>query len=295
MTIIAGFKCEGGIVVCADTQETLSIGNVPLSKRKVPKLRFEQVLGSKRNLSGLPDTALAVCGAGYGPFIDKLADKVWEAVQIAPSFADACDSAEQTVKDLYDEYGKIYQSGSCPEVELIYGIKAEGASRLFQASGPVVNEKHGYSACGSGSYMADFLASSMYRQELSLTQCVILAAYILFQTKEYADGCGGESHIAVLRDQDTSGTIDSNRIEIITELLDTFHDQMGNLLLLSVDLGIKQDEFAKNMNVLSDLLRTFRESAQSKIKDWDSWWARIFPNIELDELGIIVPKKKLKE
>jgi 20S proteasome alpha/beta subunit len=33
MTIIAGFKCHEGLVLCADTQET--VGNV--SKRNVPK------------------------------------------------------------------------------------------------------------------------------------------------------------------------------------------------------------------------------------------------------------------
>ena len=36
MTIIAGFKCSEGIVICADTQETIGT-----SKRSVPKLRFE--------------------------------------------------------------------------------------------------------------------------------------------------------------------------------------------------------------------------------------------------------------
>jgi 20S proteasome alpha/beta subunit len=37
VTIVAGFKTIDGIVLCADTQET--IGGI--SKRNVPKLRFE--------------------------------------------------------------------------------------------------------------------------------------------------------------------------------------------------------------------------------------------------------------
>jgi hypothetical protein len=35
MTIIAGFRCQDGIVVCADTQETFGS-----AKRNVPKLVF---------------------------------------------------------------------------------------------------------------------------------------------------------------------------------------------------------------------------------------------------------------
>src|SRR6266404_5629863 len=63
VTIIAGFKGYDGIVLCADTQET-----VQGFKRKVPKLRVEPA-----KVGG--DLAVAFCGAGHGPFIDKVVDR----------------------------------------------------------------------------------------------------------------------------------------------------------------------------------------------------------------------------
>lgn len=83
MTIIAGFKSCEGIVICADTQESVS----NISKRNVHKLRFEPLpLAFYGEQAHEGDTiAAAFCGAGHGPFIDKLVNGAWEAAQkIAP-------------------------------------------------------------------------------------------------------------------------------------------------------------------------------------------------------------------
>ena len=110
MTIIAGFKCLDGIVVCADTQET--VGNY--SKRNVPKLRFEAPIGAMKVLGGYSNVALAVCGAGHGPFIDKLADEAWKSVEVTKNIDEACIAAEEAIKRTYEEFGRIYQTGMCP-------------------------------------------------------------------------------------------------------------------------------------------------------------------------------------
>src|ERR1700736_2006283 len=72
VTIVAGFKCKEGIVLCADKQETIE----PL-KRHVPKLRIEP----KRDFYGgdlADELMVAFAGAGNGPFIDKLVSRAWE-------------------------------------------------------------------------------------------------------------------------------------------------------------------------------------------------------------------------
>lgn len=69
MTIIAGFRCQDGIVVCADTQETSGP-----AKRNVPKLVFSRgpTLSAGQDKMINHDLALAMCGAGDGPFVDKV-------------------------------------------------------------------------------------------------------------------------------------------------------------------------------------------------------------------------------
>jgi hypothetical protein len=81
VTIVAGFKFQEGVVICADTQET--VGNV--IKRQAPKLRFEPSLqripGQLPTKTGI---AVAFCGAtNNGAFVDKVIDLAWEKAKTA--------------------------------------------------------------------------------------------------------------------------------------------------------------------------------------------------------------------
>lgn len=287
MTIIAGFKCNDGVVLCADTQETMSIGDVGVSKRKVPKLKFEERSPFSLQMSGLTDMAVAICGAGYGPFIDKMADELWKTANACDNLDDACYLMEKRIKDIYTEFGQIYQQGRCPEVELLYGIKSGGSSRLFYANGPLVNEKSDYCAAGTGTYMADFIASNMQPNAINVSQCVVIAAYILFQTKEHADGCGGDSHIAVLRESESSGRVGWNRVESLTRLVENSHIQVGRLLMDHGNLSISDEEFAKQAMQIVDGMKNTRQREREIRQSWDEMWSQMFSGMEFDDLGLI--------
>ena len=263
MTIIAGFKSQDGIVLCADTQETMG----PM-KRNVPKLRWEPSEGWVAPNDGNA-LAVAFCGAGHGPFIDKLVEVSWQAAKNADSLDGACNAIERRIKDHYEEFGKIYQVGSIPEVELIFGVKMYQESKLFSAVGPVVNEVRRYWCSGVGVYLADFLASRMYGSYLTAYQCVILAAYILFQAEEHVDGCGGHAHVAILRENGPSGMVDWPRIEAITRLLRSTDEEFGRLLLHSADLGINDNAFREKFDTAKRVLEALRNKQKKELEKWD--------------------------
>jgi hypothetical protein len=288
VTIIAGFKCNEGVVLCADTQESISVGGVPLSKRNVPKLRFEH---SRNKQINNDEFAAAFCGAGSGPFVDKLIDEAWKAAQASASLDEVCLTIEASIKNTYEEFGQIYQPGYCPQAELIYGVKMQGNSRLFIATGPIVNEKQEYYACGAGYYMADFLAKRIYRDYLSLYQCAILAAYVLFQAKEHVDGCGGDSQIAVLRNDGTSGRVESARIAAITELLHWADEETGRFLLDAANLEMDDAEFKKVINLSGDILGNLRSGRKQEIETKERSVRLMFGMGEQkkDEFGLPLP------
>jgi len=60
--------------------------------------------------------------------------------------------------------------------------------------------------------------------------------YILFQAKEHVEGCGGTSHIAVLRESEASGMVDFRLVEHLTEYLKLADLFMGEMLLATADL-----------------------------------------------------------
>lgn len=258
MTIIAGFKSWEGVVICADTQETTEH-----SKRRIPKLVFEP---RGHDNGSTDDLAVAFCGSSdNGPFVDKLIASSWEDAQTATSLDEVCKAIEVSIKSTYAEFGRIYQRGYCPSADLIYGVKMYNGTKLFSAHGPVVNEKHGYESSGIGYYMADFLSERMYRDHLNLRQCVILAAYVLFQAKEHVEGCGGDSHIAVLRDDGVSGRVGWTEVEAITEMLKLADEEIGRILFDVADFEVSDGKLKENANGYLDVLCALRDSQKERI------------------------------
>ena len=286
MTVVGGFRCSKGIVLLADTQET--VGDV--YKRNVPKLRFEESPRAYKSLGG-SDLAVAFCGAtNKGPFVDKLVDRAWVAGRNESDIDDVCEAIEKSIEETYRHYGTIYQPGYMPDAELIYGVKMNGSSRLFTAHGPEVNRQEKYCIGGVGTYLGGFLAERMYTEGLTVQQCVILAAYILFQTKEHVNGCGGESHIAVLREDGPSGKVDSQRVESITKNLERADAELGTLLLASSNLDLGDKGFRNETKRVYDFLKLWRDDQKEDLQRWEQF-RRSFDSlygltVKRDSLGL---------
>jgi 20S proteasome alpha/beta subunit len=265
--MIAGFRCQDGIVVCADTQETLDS-----AKRNVPKLEFTKgpTWSAEKSEMINHDLALALCGAGHGPFVDKIASRAWDALRGIADIDEASDAVESMIKKTYQEFGQIYQPGSFPEAELIYGITIGGQSRLFQACGPLVLEKS-YASSGIGHYLADFLAERMGANGehgwLTTRQCVAVASYILFQAKEHVEGCGGNSHIAVLREAESSGMVDFQLVEHLTEYLKLADRFTGELLLDTADFSMSDSALAEKFESSIGVMKHIRAKEMEKLKE----------------------------
>jgi len=291
VTIIAGFRSHQGVVVCADTQETIG----EIFKHNVPKLRFEpsgaqaaarRVLGSAND----DDLAVAFCGAtNNGPYLDMLIDKAWEAAREAVSLAEACTLIEESIKDTHQEYGGIYQTGYLPVTEVIYGVKMERDSKLFYALGPAITEKTGYICGGQGAYLANFLAKRMHGDGLSIRQCIIIAAYVLFQAKEHVEGCGGDSHIAVLRNEGTSGRVHWENVEAITKLVENSDKQVGEILMQHANLALTKEQFVEQAREVIDLMAVLREHGRQELQQQKEMWDGIFGIALHDEIGLPTP------
>lgn len=137
MTIVAGFICKDGIVLCADSQET-----VGAQKRSVPKLQYMPATGSPNNLSA------AFCGAGDGPLIDNLVGRLWAELKSKTTLAQAHGAVEEVLANSYQGFGQIFQPGYCPQAQLLIAVSLGGDNALFEAIGPIVNFRSEHSALG---------------------------------------------------------------------------------------------------------------------------------------------------
>ena len=279
MTIIAGFKSKDGIVICADTQETFSG-----TKKDVPKLVFQP----PRLSDGSPENiAAAFCGAGDGPYIEKLIGNAWQDSQGATNLEELSSRIEDSIKSTYADFGAVYQTGHCPNVELIYGLRMDGDSKLFYAYGPVVNEKFSYVTAGSGAYLGDYIAGRMTsNSQIPLDRAVTLAVYIIEEAKKNVEGCGGESHIALLRNSGFSGRVGRRQIEAIADTLNLIDRNLGLFLLKTADLSVSDDNFEKDYQRLIKIVVGLRNSRRIKLETDVAGW-----NAAIAALGGNEPKK----
>jgi hypothetical protein len=260
VTIAAGYVFNGGVILCADTQET-----VGLSKTKRPKLVIEP-----RELEGKDspeDLMLAMAGAGDGPYIDKLVERVWKKAKAAQGFEEACALVETSIQETYEYYLGLFHPGQMPYSDVVYGVKMEGRSKLFRATGPIVNETPDYCSVGNGYYLAEFITDRVYRKRISGPQAIILAAYVLFQCKEHVDGCGGESHIAGLYNAGASGRIKHWDVHLISSQAERVDLMISELLLTASDFTVGEVEFSEVLQFIVDELKQLRaEGRQTKHK-----------------------------
>jgi hypothetical protein len=256
VTIVAGFKCADGAVLCADTQET--VGN---AKTKVPKLQ----MCSTSQTDHAEDLLLAIAGAGNGPFIDKLITCAWNKAQTATSFDDACLLVEESIEETHKKFGEIFQVGYLPDAELAYAVKMDGQTKLFSAIGPIVNEQKHFVIHGCGYDLGAYICNQMCPgwTAPSLSQLAILAEYIVYEAKIHVDGVGGDTHLATLRNTgDSSADLGSgsNWIDQHFQYLDGF---IGPAFLASADVETPDFLAHAHLDELVGMLKLGRQEMQA--------------------------------
>lgn len=250
MTIAAGFKCKDGVVLCADTQEVTQ----GYLKTHVPKLIVRPEYGS-----GIENKHCVFAGAGDGPLIDKLIGVMWNATERSSDLLDGVsETIEEEIKGFYEELTKLYQPGDqfYPRAEIIYALSVGDEIGLFKATGPIVNPVTRYETVGSGEILAKYISDRFFPEfGLPTTrQAVNLALYALQQCTEYAEGCGGDSHVVVMRGGEVPVQMGGMRVLGATFNLRDLEASLHRLYLAVPDMELTAEEFTKEIQaVLSEI------------------------------------------
>jgi hypothetical protein len=243
VTIVLGMKTPQGVILAADTQETYTQSH----KVNRPKLVYK----ADTNLSGTP-IVFSVAGAGVGPWIDKLTTAMWESVQDATSLDDACVNLEETVIKQYHDFRGLLSFD--PTADLIYAIGCPGGVRLFYAYGPIVNEER-VRASGSGQPIADFLLRN-FTDSLHITNAMALAIYVLMSAKRHADGCGGETQVAIIHRDGFGAELTAEQIGASEKILDAAAGYGDMMLMLAANPIIDESGLkAASKSLLSGVTR----------------------------------------
>ena len=187
MTIGVGFRCDMGIVLCADTQITWE------GKHKAYESKISY-------LSGI-DWTMASVYAGDPHLMKSFRDKLRELVQLRPhgkeSSAAELREIIETALCCFDDLDSNPMA-----LSLIVGIIIPSKEiRLLKTEGKVISDVpvFDYVGCGDSSllrYLAPITVDDARWPTIS--QALYSGTYWVLQAKQWIDGCGGDTDAFVL-------------------------------------------------------------------------------------------------
>lgn len=189
VTIVVGFRCTNGIVMCADRQVT---GHGAF-KYHEPKISAEQF-----------DTFTALFGyAGDPSLAREVHDKICAVLRNTPLPNQIVGSVRDITEAVLSGMERWYTG---LDLEMLIAVNSweEGTDLLkFSGKAVYIARDFEYLAFGDSSLIR-YLADKLYTKRLDVNAGADLAIYMVKKAEDYIDGCGGPIDVAVLEPTDRS-------------------------------------------------------------------------------------------
>jgi hypothetical protein len=203
MTIAAGVMCPDGIILAADSQETVG-ESLKVFKPKLVELPL---------LSA--ELKAVVVAAGDGTFIDVLVERISEQLDLVnPYVASAKQAIQDAIGRACDEIWPHYTTqADKPKARLIIGVRATDGLMMLDAFVPMVKTADPYAFIGWGGDLATYKAKQLALAGMPTTVAAPLTAYILDVVKKNVEFCGGDTYLAVIT---SDGTVEHKSQDFIS-------------------------------------------------------------------------------
>jgi hypothetical protein len=203
MTIAAGFRADGGVVLAADTQETIP----DYLKTDTSKITTFQRMEEFR---------VALTGAGgsdmiqmiYQTFMDRFFQgRKWNYI-----------SVEQAVRDVVYEaqlkHVLPYPAGERPNFQLLIAVQMKGEKvRLLRSIDTTVRRVEDFSCVGEIA-LAHYAAGEVEFSQMPVCFARSYAIYMLNLVKKFSPNCGEQTEVVVLYDDWDAEILSQNFIRM---------------------------------------------------------------------------------
>lgn len=188
MTIAAGFTCKNGLVLCADTEYTGSI------RQRGPKVWIKDTGDHSR-------FTVALAGAGDAALIRLVRNRLFERVSATATEREVETVLEGVLKSVFEDHidkapREAVNNGY--DVSVLVGVRVGARRVLLEHSRTAVAWVDGYSCTGAGAPVANYIAETFFRRNMSMQEAIPLACYLLRQAKTFGVMCGGDSHVLTI-------------------------------------------------------------------------------------------------
>jgi 20S proteasome alpha/beta subunit len=213
MTVVVGFRCSGGIVIGADRQVTAA-GSHKYEEQKI------------FNVEGLGDS-IVFAYSGLPSLAKEARDKILSKCSNDISGNTVYEAADTVLTEM----GRLYTDLN---LQMLIGIATYKESPdLIKFDGKGLQYADDYNFLGIGeSSLLRFLAEKMYSSDMNMYDAANLAIYFVQKAKDYIDGCGGPTDIAMLTEK--SGlceTLSQVAIQNIIQQMEGQESQLTDLIV----------------------------------------------------------------
>ncbi len=276
MTIAAAMRCQGGVILCADS--LVSGGEVNLSQAKiitfnVPLLRSNVAMAFAGNISH--------CVAAISAFARGLKKIPATKGPLTPEFFKS---------EFEDSLAKFYKKHMYPDphfntaygdsVYLIAVLQNQDTKEtfIFANDKTVVNDHGSAVFVGAGQSIARYIVEPLVcisLQAMDNDKVLLLADYMLEQVKEFVPGCGNQSHFFFV--SNTLGFCRLTREPLLhRERSSTFRRIIADLFYASADLDLGDDLVRIGLHMTDRRIENIREEQRSERERRQKLGPRVF-------------------
>jgi 20S proteasome alpha/beta subunit len=252
MTLIAGFKCADGYVICADSQET--VGSYRATRQKLVPIAVGKV-------------RMAIAGGGDGDLIDAFVGRFSQKYQ--QSEIAELDSAVQVFKDdllafVKEKKVRIRKIDSTFRFLLGAYSEQDKKCRLWKTVTGDPIEVADYALVGVEDERYEYAARNFYRAVMPISQGVFLGLYLMWLAEQTSNYVKAPISVGVLKDNGLYFE-DQNKVNSIDQKVRLFTAQFEAQFLACSDTGLQGEEFG---NRLKEFGKTVVQFRRDYIEEW---------------------------
>ena len=255
MTIAAAIPCKDGLVLCADTEETITDDQ----KRKASKIQvvvhMSEAKKSVQATAKITDTlreeawswrgdwVVGIAGAGHSDwieaFIQGMSESVLRKFHVRRMRLEKLRMlSTEYAKDYFEKYIKNYAEDPSrrPQAHMLIAAQSKTNNAIFRIDDNLVLYDEWNQRCvavGKGAPNFQYLANRLIEYG-TMKQAASAAVYILHRVKSEVPGCGGNSHVVMIGRNGSIQTLSARRImqlelhqaELETKLYRKFSEEL---------------------------------------------------------------------
>jgi hypothetical protein len=280
VTIASGFRCSDGIVICADTLETVG----DYGKRQQSKIVIKPapnptpaIIQPRRKTDPPvpvvlgPQCIAVFAGAGESDFIDRLVEYLWSQIEAVRTYADKVAAIEDGSIEFHQRYWPVYPSDQRPEAHVLVALWTPERIGLLKVIGPIVNEVNSYESVGFGVSLSKYVVDRLYQNAMSVSDASLVALYMLDQVKGHVQYCGGESQVLRLSGNGYTDFLWNFDIEWATSRFVEFDKALRPMLVAVGEMQISDEEFDKRLAAFMGRMQKMREDVIRRKSAIDAW------------------------